>query len=129
MHPMKTHPFLTKITASVLLLIVSSGSLLAQPYCGGGWNRYTPRCYQPCANRGGWYGTGVPNGLAWTLLGIGAAGAIAGTARAIAPAPVYFQQPTYVQQPVYVQQSAPVVMCNGIPCYYINGNFYPVAAR
>jgi hypothetical protein len=114
--------------------------LHANPYgyggsygCGGGRGYYQP---QSCGwsgnyNRGGWLGTGVPNGLGWTLFGLAAASAISRPTY-VAPAPVVVEQPVYVQQPVVVSRpqvvQAPLVNYNGIPCYYINGNYYPATA-
>jgi hypothetical protein len=115
--------------------------LHANPYgyggsygCGGGRGYYQP---QQCGgwsgncNRGGWLGTGVPNGLGWTLFGLSAAAAISRPTY-VAPAPVVVQQPVYVQQSVVVSRpqvvQAPLVNYNGIPCYYINGNYYPATA-
>lgn len=87
---------------------------------GGGWSG---NC-----NRGGWLGTGVPNGLGWTLFGLSAAAAISHPTY-VAPAPVVVQQPVYVQQPVVVSRpaviQAPLVNYNGVPCYLVNGNYYP----
>jgi len=94
-----------------------------QPRYGGGWSENCNRC--------GWLGTGVPNGLGWTLFGLSAAAAISRPTY-VAPAPVIVEQPVYVQQPVVVTRpqvvQPPLVNCNGVPCYYINGNYYPATA-
>jgi len=42
-------------------------------YYGGGGGYYGGGC-----NNGGWYGTGIPNGLGWTLFGLAAGSAILG---------------------------------------------------
>lgn len=140
--------------AALLLL----GSLPLATHCmanpgwgGGGWNG-GGGYYRPCYGSGwgggyyyrggcnpdGWYGTGIPNGLGWTMFGLAAAsGLAAGTACAApayggyyAPAPVYAAPaPVIVQQPVVVQPvpavQAPLVNYNGVLCYYVNGNYYP----
>jgi hypothetical protein len=73
----------------------------------------------------------VPNGLGWTLFGLSAATAISRPTY-VAPASVVVEQPVYVQQPVVVSRpaviQAPLVNYNGIPCYYIDGNYYPATA-
>ena len=56
--------------------------------CGGGYYRGGYGCG---GRYGGWYGTGIPNGLGWTLFGLGVAGAVCAP-----PPPVY-----YIPQPVY----------------------------
>jgi hypothetical protein len=69
------------------LLVSSTPSLHAYPYCGG-WGGYHGGgwgCY-----RGGWYGTGIPNGLGWTMFGLGAAAVAAPVAYAVAAPPVYY---------------------------------------
>ena len=125
----------------VLAILVAIGttfsSLQANPYgsyqCGGNRSYYqTPyHGWSGTCNRGGWLGTGVPNGLGWTLFGLSAAAAISRPTY-VAPAPVIVEQPVYVQQPVVVTRpavvQAPLVYCNGIPCYYVNGNYYPATA-
>jgi hypothetical protein len=121
----------TLILATLLTLGVPSSMLHANPYGyggsyggGGGRGYYQPQC-------GGWLGTGVPNGLGWTLFGLSAAAAISRPTY-VAPAPVVVQQPVYVQQPIVVSRpavvQAPLVNYNGIPCYYIDGNYYPATA-
>ena len=70
--------FFFLITLSGVLLLSSPGPVVAYPY--GGWGG----CY-----RGGWYGTGIPNGLGWTMFGLGAAAVAAPVAYAVAPPPVY----------------------------------------
>ena len=124
-----------------LVLLFTLGApmtaLQAYPYgsyeCGGGRGNYQPHCEGWSGNRdrGGWLGTGVPNGLGWTLFGLSAAAAISRPTY-VAPAPVIVQQPVYVQQPAVVSRpsvvQAPLVNYNGIPCYYINGNYYPATA-
>ena len=130
----------------ILTLLMALGApmapLHANPYaygsggsygCGGGGGYYRPQSggWAGNCNRGGWLGTGVPNGLGWTLFGLSAAAAISRPTY-VAPAPVVVQQPVYVQQPVVVSRptvvQAPLVNYNGIPCYYIDGNYYPAAA-
>jgi hypothetical protein len=144
-HPLSTR--LGRITL-ILALLLAVGApmahLHANPYgspgsygsygCGGGRGYYQPpQCHgwTGNCNRGGWLGTGVPNGLGWTLFGLAAASAISRPTY-VAPAPVVVEQPVYVQQPVLVSQpqvtQAPLVNYNGIPCYFINGNYYPATA-
>lgn len=113
--------------------------LHANPYgygsygCGGGRGYYQPPCGGGAGgrDRGGWLGTGVPNGLGWTLFGLSAAASISRPTY-VAPAPVIVEQPVYVRQPVVVSRpaviQAPLVNYNGIPCYYIDGNYYPATA-
>ena len=130
----------TLILATLITLGVPSSMLHANPYGyggsyggGGGRGYYQPQCggWSENCNRGGWLGTGVPNGLGWTLFGLSAAAAISRPTY-VAPAPVIVEQPVYVQQPVVVTRpqvvQAPLVNCNGVPCYYINGNYYPATA-
>ena len=66
-------------------------------WCGGGYYRGGGGYYRGgyCGG-GGWYGTGIPNGLGWTLFGLGCVGALS--------APVYYAPPVqYVQpQPVII---------------------------
>lgn len=79
-----------------ILLATSTPSVNAYPYCGGwgggyhgGWGGgYNGGCY-----RGGWYGTGIPNGLGWTLFGLGAAAVAAPIAYAVTAPPVYAAAP------------------------------------
>jgi hypothetical protein len=122
----------------ILVLLLTLGApmapLHANPFgCGGGRGYYQPQCggWSGNCNRGGWLGTGVPNGLGWTLFGLSAAAAISRPTY-VAPAPVIVEQPVYVQQPVVVSRpaviQAPLVNYNGIPCYYIDGNYYPATA-
>jgi hypothetical protein len=130
----------TLIMATLLALVAPTSMLHANPYgsyssygCGAGRGYYQPQCggWSGNCNRGGWLGTGVPNGLGWTLFGLAAASAISRPTY-VPPAPVVVQQPVYVQQPVVVSRptaiQAPLVNYNGVPCYYINGNYYPATA-
>jgi hypothetical protein len=139
-HPLT--PRLGGITL-ILVLLLTMGApmahLRANPYgyssygCGGGRGYYQPQCggWSGNRDRGGWLGTGVPNGVGWTLFGLSAAAAISRPTY-VAPAQVVIQQPVYVQQPVVVSRpadvQAPLVNYNGIPCYYIDGNYYPATA-
>lgn len=131
---------ITLILVLLLTLGASMAPLHANPYgyggsygCGGGRGYYQPPCggWSGGRDRGGWLGTGVPNGLGWTLFGLSAAAAISRPTY-VAPAPVVVEQPVYVQQPVVVSRpaviQAPLVNYNGIPCYYIDGNYYPATA-
>jgi hypothetical protein len=128
---------ITLILTTLLAIGVPTSILQANPYGsyggGGGRGYYQPQCggWSENCNRGGWLGTGVPNGLGWTLFGLSAAAAISRPTY-VAPAPVIVEQPVYVQQPVVVTRpqvvQAPLVNCNGVPCYYINGNYYPATA-
>lgn len=145
-HP-NPHPLTARFGGITLTLVVllalgtPMAPLHANPYgsyggsyssygCSGGRGYYQPRqCgWSGNCNRGGWLGTGVPNGLGWTLFGLSAAAAISRPTY-VAPAPVVVQQPVYVQQPVVVSRpaviQAPLVNCNGVPCYLVNGNYYP----
>jgi hypothetical protein len=74
----------------------------AGPYCGwgGGWGGYRGGCGS------GWYGTGIPNGLGWTMFGLAAAGGVAAGAACAAPVvygtPYVFPAPVYtVPAPIY----------------------------
>ena len=131
---------ITQLLALLLTLGATIAPLHANPYgyggsygCGGGRGYYqSPGSgWSGNCNRGGWLGTGVPNGLGWTLFGLSAAAAISRPTY-VAPAPVVVQQPVYVQQPVVVSRpqviQAPLVNYNGIPCYLIDGNYYPATA-
>jgi len=126
--------------AFLLTLTAPVAPLLAHPYgsyrsygYGAGRCAYQSHCggWSGNCNRGGWLGTGVPNGLGWTLFGLSAAAAISRPTY-VAPAPVVVEQPVYVQQPVVITRhpvvQAPLVNYNGIPCYYINGNYYAAAS-
>ena len=77
---------LTPFLLACLLLAGTLSSGNAYPYggWGGGYNHGGWGCY-----RGGWYGTGIPNGLGWTLFGLGAAAIAAPVAYAVAAPPVY----------------------------------------
>ena len=137
-------------TIATLLLLGSMPLIvpcMANPGWGGGGGGYYRPCnvgwgggyYRGGCNPGGWYGTGIPNGLGWTMFGLAAAGGLAAGAACAAPAyggyyapaPVYAAPaPVVVQQPVVVQAApaavqAPLVNCNGVLCYYVNGNYYP----
>lgn len=125
----------------IVALIVALGSpiatLHANPY--GSYEGRSARGYyhspgsgwSGSCNRGGWLGTGVPNGLGWALFGL-TAGATICRPTYVAPAPVVVEQPVYVQPPVVVSRpsivQAPLVNYNGVPCYYIEGNYYPATA-
>ena len=103
---------LRPLVASLLLLGMIP-ALQAYPYCGwgGGWGGYRGGCGP------GWYGTGIPNGLGWTMFGLAAAGGVA-TAAAYA-APVVYGTPYVVPAPVY---SAPVYAA---PAYSSVGYYQP----
>jgi len=73
------------LTLSLLLLLVTLHGVQAQ--CYGGYGYY---------NNGGWYGTGIPNGLGWTMFGIAAAGALLSQ-------PTVVVQQVPVPYPVYVR--------------------------
>jgi len=124
----------------VILSLIAAETAITAPYgsyCaqGGGWAGWNGNCgggyYRGGCNPGGWYGTGIPNGLGWTLFGLTAAfGAGAQAYGAyVVPTPVYTAPlTTVIQQPVMVQQGtpqAPLVIYKGVPCYYLNGNYYP----
>lgn len=127
-------------TVTILMAGIATLPCNANPrgWGGGGWNEgCAGGYYRGGCNPGGWYGTGIPNGLGWTLFGLAAAGVLAAGAACapaygtyVAPAPVYAPAPVFVQQPVVVQPTAtvvqaPLVNYNGVLCYYINGNYYP----
>jgi hypothetical protein len=87
--------FLRSLVAS-LLLAGMIPAVQAGPYCGwgGGWGGYRGGCGP------GWYGTGIPNGLGWTMFGLAAAGGLA--AGAACAAPVVYAPPVYAAPaPVY----------------------------
>lgn len=75
-------------------------------YYHGGYNNYYHNCGHGWGY-GGWCGTGIPNGLGWTLFGLNVFGWL--------NQPIYYPQPNYYptlitqQQPqvIYVQQEAP----------------------
>ena len=82
--------------AGVIALVLMAGlvsPVQAYPYCyGGHWG-----------GCGGWYGSGIPNGLGWTLFGLGAAAAVATPVIAASyAAPVYA-----APYPAYYYQGAP----------------------
>jgi hypothetical protein len=83
--------------------LVPSAQAYPYGYCGwggyrGGWGGW-----------GGWYGTGIPNGLGWTMFGLGAAATVAAPvvaatyAAPVYPAPVY-AAPYYAPAPPPPQQ-------------------------
>lgn len=145
-------PTVTALLLLSLLALVTPS--MANPGWGGGGWYGGGGYYRPCnaggwsggyyrggCNPGGWYGTGIPNGLGWTMFGLAAAGGLAAGAACAtpayggyyAPAPVYAAPaPVIVQQPVVVQPApaavqAPLVNYNGVLCYYVNGNYYPAS--
>jgi hypothetical protein len=66
-------------------------------------NGYGYRGGYGCGGYGGWYGTGIPNGLGWTMFGVAAAGAFLGGAQCLPP-PVCVPPPNclpYPTQPPY----------------------------
>ena len=107
----------TLVTLLALVVLLSAPSLRANSWCGAGGGGYYRGgygwngggCYRGggygCA--GGWYGTGIPNGLGWTMFGIASVGALLGGAAA-AP-PVYV-----APQPVYIPP-VPVIPAGYIP--------------
>lgn len=101
------------LLVSALLLGVIPASQ-AGPYCGwgGGWGGYRGG-YGP-----GWYGTGIPNGLGWTMFGLAAVGGLA--AGAAYAAPVIYAPPVYAT-PVYAT-SVPVYAA---PAYGSVGYYQP----
>ncbi len=80
-----------------ILFVSSSPLLLAYP-CGGwgGGPGPGPGGWGGSCGPGGWYNTGIPNGLGWTMVGLGAAAVAATTAYAVTAPPVY-----YTPAPVY----------------------------
>jgi hypothetical protein len=77
------------IIAALIITLLSAAACDAYPYCGGGYG------YRGgyCGGNRGWYNTGIPNGLGWTLFGLGAAGALAGGAAWAAQPPVVVAPP------------------------------------
>ena len=132
---MKCHS--SRIFLAVMAILGNSLCFQAQANPYGGWNG--GGYYRGGCNPGGWYGTGIPNGLGWTMFGLAAAGGLAAGAACAAPsyggyyspAPAYAAPaPVIVQQPLVVQPApsavqAPLVNYNGVLCYFINGNYYP----
>lgn len=110
---MKSCRMLAPMLMSLLLGSLLAPSVQAYPYGYGGWGGY--RC--GWGGWGGWYGTGIPNGLGWTLFGLGAATAVAApvAAAAYAAQPVYappvgYYNPSAVQpQPVVLEKSTKIV--------------------
>lgn len=113
-------PLVQSLVPSIVALLLLVFMPLVTPcqanpgWGGGGWGGG----YRGCCNPGGWYGTGIPNGLGWTMFGLAAAGGLAAGAAYAAPAPVVVES-----APAAVQ--APLVNYNGVLCYYVNGNYYP----
>lgn len=88
--------FLHSLAFGTLLVSALVPAAQAGPYCGwgGGWGGYRGWCGS------GWYGTGIPNGLGWTMFGLAAAGGLA--AGAAYAAPVVYAPPVYAAPaPVY----------------------------
>lgn len=98
---MKTIRILAAITMALLISASLVPKAQAYPYggygggyrggwggCRGGWGGY--------GGCGGWYGTGIPNGLGWTMFGLGTAAAAAAIA-----APVYASYAPVYATPVY----------------------------
>ena len=69
-----------------------SPCLHAGPYYYGGWRGYQDNCYDGYRGwgNGGWFETGLPNGLGWTLFGLGAASVLGATTLA-----ANFEEPIY----------------------------------
>lgn len=109
--------FIPRSLVVTLLFLGMLPALQAGPYCGwgGGWGGY----YRGgCGS--GWYGTGIPNGLGWSMFGVAAAGGLA--AGAAYAAPVVCAPPVYaVPAPVYTV-SAPVYSA---PTYSSVGYYQP----
>ena len=90
-----------------LLVLGMIPLLQAAPYCGwgGGWGGYRGGCGP------GWYGTGIPNGLGWSMFGLAAVGGVAVGAACAAPvvytAPVYAAPAPVYAAPVYAAPSYP----------------------
>ena len=104
------HSRLSIIRAALALLclaVTSTPTANAYYYGGGGYYRGGYGGYYHggyWGGNGGWYGTGIPNGLGWTMFGLGAAGAAAAIAAPYvappvyaAPAPVVYTAPGYYQ--------------------------------
>jgi hypothetical protein len=98
---MKTFRLLASISMALLISVTLASKAQAYPYGGygggyrGGWGGWGG-CRGGWGGYGGWYGTGIPNGLGWTMFGLGTAA----TAAAIA-APVYASYAPVYAAPVY----------------------------
>ena len=114
-------------TAAILTLMASFSlaTVSAGPYYygGRGWGGWGGGYYRGgyCYGNGGWYGTGIPNGLGWTMFGLGVAGAAAAVASPYVAPPVYavpaapYYPATTVYQPpqaIAVEQPAPAAPAN-----------------
>ena len=148
----------TLIILFTIIMLLTATSLRANPWCGGGgyyrggscgWNGGGSYyrgggygwngggCYRGggygCA--GGWYGTGIPNGLGWTMFGIASVGALMSGAEAAppvyaAPQPVYIPPVPVIPEgyiPVpppgvvsIIPQAAPVYTAPRQPVVYYN---------
>ncbi len=115
---MKNTRFSLSLVMTLLAAVCFMPTMQANPYYygGNGWGGYRGGYggYHGGCGYGGWYGTGIPNGLGWTLAGLGAAGVMAAVATPFVTQPVYAvpAAPVYVQGPPQVavaQQSAPRV--------------------
>ena len=88
--------------------------------CGGGYGG------GGCGGYGGWYGTGIPNGLGWTMFGLAAAGAILGAGAPPPPQPMPYPVPVGyipVAAPAAVSivpQAAPAYCAPRQPVVYYN---------
>lgn len=109
------------LAISLMALIITASiapTVQAYPYGYGGWGGYRGGCWGGYrggywGGYGGWYGTGIPNGLGWTMFGLGAAATVAAPvvaasyAAPVYPAPVY-AAPYY--PPVPQPQIQPMVV-------------------
>jgi hypothetical protein len=105
-------PLATGLSAFIMAMAIPV-SLHAGP-CWGGWGYRGGYC-----GYGGWYGTGIPNGLGWSLFGLGAGAAIAApvVASTVYARPVYpvqgYYYPPAPQTVVIHQSDRPVAPPNG----------------
>lgn len=144
-------------TAFLLVIVAITPTAHAYPY--GGWGGYRGGWggYRGCwGGYGGWYGTGIPNGLGWTMFGLGAAATVAAPVVAAsyaapvyaAPYPVnYYYQPgpqavaapQYSQAPRQSERSSPPngtlekaqEKLSGLGYYKgsVDGNYGPATAQ
>ena len=110
------------LLAILSLLCLATTSIQNAPayYGGGGYYRggyggyYHGGCW---GGNGGWYGTGIPNGLGWTMFGLGAAGVAATVAAPYLAPPVYAvpAAPVLYQAPGYYQPAPQTVAAQEVP--------------
>jgi len=85
----------------VLMCSTCVSSVQAYPYYYGGYRG-------GYCGYGGWYGSGIPNGLGWTIFGVSAAAILATITAPLFSRPVYAVPPPgtyYYQRPPRIQTS------------------------